>query len=336
MRAAGEQAQVATEDAPGRWDIYREEEQSAIAPSSMWKVRIDHKFTDADLLRFAKEREVFRADDRLRLDTLKRPSGGGEMDWMTTLKGTLGVLRLGDYFTEPFRDLVVERLTEHGDLMEHFMIPPLLDRDATKPLHNHAVPEAGAYAEVRMQAYWLALHIWLLHSKQHVLQETEGVFGSALCALITRRLFEWSWNQVRGWMHEVDVPVMSLTGEVQDLQEYVFGFCVALDQAFKDEASATDIAGALALSEKDILEGCHGLAPLVKHVLWANVYSGACPHDAPHLTELTVYVLRQRAMLEAVARNDFYMCKWNWAQFEWTPLSDESRLSTKAEHILEE
>merc|ERR1711924_279007 len=190
----------------------------------------------------------------------------------------------------------------------------LEDMDAMKPLHNHAVPEDGSYARVRLQVYWLALHIWLLHSKQYIVQETEGVFGSALCALITRRLFEWSWNQVRGWLHEADVPVMSLTGEVQDLQEYVFGFCVALDQAFKDEAPL-GTAAALAMGDSDLKEGCYGLAPQVKHALWANVYSGVCPHDAAHLYELTVYVLRQRAMFEAQARGDFFMCRWEWANF---------------------
>merc|ERR1712100_85454 len=161
----------------------------------------------------------------------------------------------------------------------------------------------NAYAQVRLQAYWLALHVWLIHSKQYILQENEGVFGSALCALITRRLFEWSWNQVRGWLHEADVPVMSLTGEVQDLQEYVFGFCVALDQAFKDEAScegATCTRTALAKADEELQQGQYGLAPQVKHALWANLYSGAVAQDALQLQELTIYVLRQRVLLESL------------------------------------
>lgn len=299
-----------------KWDVYREEEQSAIAPSSMWKLRIDHKFSEQDLERFAVERSVFRADPRLH-EALPRSTPSEtpmDLDWHSTLIGTLGILRLGDYFTEPFRDLVVERLTEQGDLMEHFQIPRLLDQDANKPLHSQAVPTEGMYARVRLQVYWLALHIWLVHSKQYAVQETEGIFGSALCALITRRLFEWSWNQVRGWLHEADVPVMSLTDEVQDMQEYVFGFCLALDQAFKDEAPS-GTASALSLDESSLEEGRHGIAPLVKHVLWANVYSGVCSKDASHLDELTTYVLQQRALLESMDRGDYFCCRWTWAEF---------------------
>jgi hypothetical protein len=285
----------------------------------MWKVRIDHKFSNEDLQRFPIERSAFRQDPQLRPDALPRPSGALEMDWTSTFWGVLSVLRLGDYFAEPFRDLVVERLTEQGELMEHFDIPRLLDQDASKPLHNHAVPKDGAYARLRAQAYWLALHVWLLHSKQHLLQEAEGVWGSALCALITRRLFEWSWNQVRGWMHEADVPVMSLTVEVQDLQEYVFGFCVALDQAFKDEAKNQTLH-ALSLGDADLDDGQHGIATQVKHVLWANVYSGSIPRDAPHLHALTVYILRQRVFLEGLPRGEFYMGRWQWADYQFESL----------------
>lgn len=302
-----------------RWDLFREEEQSAIAPSSMWKVRVDHKFNEEDFARFAREREVFRADARLQADALPRLADAQEhLDWLSAGKGLVTALRLGDYFVEPFRDLLVERLVEQDELMEHFGIPPLQDQDSTKPLHSKAVPKDGEYSRVRIQAYWLALHVWLLHSKQHIVQEGEGVFGSALCAVLTRRLFEWQWNQVRGWMHEADVPVMSLTGEVQDLQEYVFGFCVALDQAFKDEASCEETIctwRALAKAEGALQEGQHGLAPQVKHALWANLYSGVVAQDSHQLQELTTYVLRQRALLESLPRGAFFACQFQWADF---------------------
>lgn len=311
-------------DKESKWEISREDKNPAIPVSGIEVlsvgsnapvVRIDHKFSEQDFTRFSEERAAFRADPRLRPAVLPRHTGSVvDLDWQSTLKGSLGIFRLGDYFTEPFRDLVVERLVEQGSLMEHFEIPRLLDTDSTKPLHSTAVPKHGSYGRLRLQAYWLALHIWLLHSKQNIVQVEEGIFGSALCALITRRLFEWQWEQVRGWMHEVDVPVMSLTAEVQDLQEYVFGLCVALDQAFTDEAPS-GTASALALGEQDLIEGRHGLAPQVKHVLWANVYSGICPHDAPYLHDLTVYVLRQRVLLEGLARGEFFMCRWNWGDF---------------------
>merc|ERR1712222_46507 len=140
--------------------------------------------------------------------------------------------------------------------------------------------------------------------KQHMLQEGEGLFGSALCALITRRIFEQQWVQIRVWMYAEDVPVMSLTGEVQDIQEYIFGLCVALDDAFREEAP-TGTASALARREQELAIGRHGVAPRVKYVLWANIYSGAIPHDTPHLYDLTVYLLRQRLALEALPRTAF-------------------------------
>merc|ERR1712224_650748 len=100
--------------------------------------------------------------------------------------------------------------------MGKFGLPALVDHNSIKPMHSKAVPKAGAYERVRQQAYWMSLHVWLLHAKQHRLQVSEGLVGSALCGLITRRIHEWTWNQLRGLMADEDVPVMSLTGEVQD------------------------------------------------------------------------------------------------------------------------
>mmetsp|Transcript_33375 Transcript_33375/g.93651 ORF Transcript_33375/g.93651 Transcript_33375/m.93651 type:complete len:175 (+) Transcript_33375:2-526(+) len=167
-----------------------------------------------------------------------------------------------------------------------------------------------------MQAYWLALHVWLLHSKQHLVQRDEGVFGSALCALVTRRLFEWQWSRIRLWLHAADVPIMSITNELQDMQEFIFGLCVALDDAFKEEA-ASGTLHALMMDEQEFGDSAIGLAPRVKYALWANVYSGNVPHEAPHLHELTVYLLRQRVMLEALARGSFFMCQFDWAEFPY-------------------
>merc|ERR1712232_858088 len=142
---------------------------------------------------------------------------------------------------------------------------------------SKAVPSQGAYERLRMQAYWLALHVWLLHRKQYLVQENEGFFGSALCALLTRRLFEWQWDMIRLWLLAADVPIMSISAELQDLQEFIFGLCVALDDTFREEAPRGS-AQALSLTEAQLPEGCFGLAPRVKYVLWASVYSGSVAH----------------------------------------------------------
>lgn len=279
-----------------------------------------YNWSDADLQRFLEEREVFRKDPRL--DATEIPESDSEPpgEWISkdrwsAFTGFISVIRLSDLFTGELQDLLINRVAERPELMAHFGIPPLENIDSVKPLHSKAVPGEGVYLKVRMQVYWLALHVWLIHAKQHLVQDGEGVLGSALCALATRRLFEWQWNQVRGWMHDVDVPVMSLTAELQDLQEYVFGFCVALDDAFKEEAPNGTRAG-LVQSEDSLSQGSHGLAPRVKYVLWANVYSGLVQHDDPKLHELTVYTLRQRAAIEAVPRRDFFARTFSWADFD--------------------
>lgn len=276
----------------------------------LWDITADGKikfnFKEEDIARFQSELPKFRADPRLQLGSLQAADGAEDLDHLQTLKALVSVLRINEYVTEPLRDMCIERLTENAALVEHFGIPVLEDFDGEKPLHNKAVPGAGVYLRVRMQAYWFALHIWLLHSKQFLVQANEGLFGSAICALITRRLFEWTWIQLRGWMHDADVPVMSITSEVQDLQEFIFGLCVALDDAFREEAPDGTLA-AVALEDAAVLDaGRYGLGPRVKYVLWANVYSGMEPHDSDQLYELTVYLLRQRAFLETVPRGAFF------------------------------
>eukprot|EP00933_Yihiella_yeosuensis_P025963 TRINITY_DN20141_c1_g1_i1.p1 TRINITY_DN20141_c1_g1~~TRINITY_DN20141_c1_g1_i1.p1 ORF type:complete len:226 (-),score=36.56 TRINITY_DN20141_c1_g1_i1:116-736(-) len=180
-------------------------------------------------------------------------------------------------------------------------------------LHNKAVPREGAYIKMRQQVYWLALHMWLIHTKQHAVQADEGLFGSALCALITRRVFEWGWVLVRLWLMIEDVPAMSVTSELEHFMEYVFGFMMALDEAFKIEAPNGTKSCLENQDEAALKEGQVGLVPRVKHVLWSNVYSGAIPHDDKHLHELTVYVIRQRLSIAATPRGTFLMGRFEWA-----------------------
>jgi len=235
------------------------------------------------------------------------------MDKFTALKGFISCFRLGDLYTQTFQELILDRLTDSAELMDLFKIPVVEDKPVVQPMHSKAVPGEGTYLRVRMQTYWLALHVWLLHTKQHSVQEGAGLFVSALCALLTRRIFEFQWNRVRMLLHAADVPIMSVTNELQDLQEFVFGLCVALDDAFKEEAP-DGCAKAVAAPEDGLGPDRHGLVPRVKYILWANVYSGLVPHDAPELHELTVYVLRQRMALEAMPRDCFLSCRFGWAE----------------------
>jgi len=108
---------------------------------------------------------------------------------------------------------------------------------------------------------------------------------------------------------------MNVQSEMEHFMEYVFGFCNALDEAWKQEAP-NGTAAALALREEDLPEGCVGLVPLVKHVLWSNVYGGSIPHDSQKLHELAVYLVRQKLALDAFPRNSFLMFKeLAWSDF---------------------
>jgi hypothetical protein len=289
--------------------------------------KVEVKYEAEDLERFSQEHAVFRDEFRLMPSSLPKAPSEDEMDWLSVIKTSISLTRLGDLnFSEPFIHLVYDRILQ-GPLMESFGIPAIEDKEIAKPMDSKAVPGEGTYLKVRMQVYWLALHVWLLHSKQHLLQRSNGLFDSAACALLTRRIFEWQWDRIRMLLYAADVPVMSISNELQDLQEFVFGLCQALDDVFAEEALEGDTAAALALDSADFPSGCHGLAPRTKYALWANVYSGSVPHESPELYELTVYLLRQRIALEATARGSFFMCRFDWSDMpqrpeQPTPLSD--------------
>lgn len=275
------------------------------------------KYEQESLDRFPGEREAFRREPRLRPEGIRDLAADVEMDWSTTLQGAVSCTRLGDLYTQRFQDLCMDRFSESPELMEYFGIPAPEDKEITYVPHDTSVPSEGDYLELRMQAYWLALHVWLVHSKQHAVQEGEGLFGSALCAVITRRLFEFQWDLVRLQLYSRKVPAMSITNELQDLQEFVFGLCVALDEIFLEEGALGPggTAGALGLGESALPDGCLGLAPRVKYALWSNLYSGLKPHSAVPLYELTVYLLRQRMLMEALPRGTFFMGHFKWADF---------------------
>lgn len=284
-----------------KWEIQDEVVPTTSFSRHRGKLRIDHKFSKDDLDRFGQERKLFRTEPRLAPDTILTPAGNHEMDWLLILKGFVSVTRVGDLLTDSFTTLLYERLSEDA-LMQSVGVPPMLD--AARGIASKQ------YEDFRMQMYWFALHVWLIHSKQHMIQDGEGLFVSAMCAVLTRRLFEWQWKLVRMWIHDTGVPAMSVTDELTDLQEYVFGLCVTLDQAWKDEA-ASGTETALRCTDGE-LQGQCGLVPLVKHVLWANVYSGTVEHDSTALHELVVYLIRQRVMLERLPRGAFFAGDFTW------------------------
>lgn len=287
------------EESQQRWDITDEK----------W---VDFKYTEADFARFPGERALFRSEPLVKLDAVPEPAVMETMDTSMALRGAVSSLRAGDCYATEFEELLWERMAECVPLLNLLAIPQFEDKSVVQEMHSKAVPGEGTYLKVRTQSYWLALHVWLIHYKQHAVQEGEGLFGSALCALLTRRLFEFQWNRIRMFLHAADVPIMSVANELEDMQEFIFGLCVALDDVFREEASS-GTAAALLKEDAELGEKQLGLAPRLKYVLWANVYSGGVEHDDKHLHQLTVYLLRQRIFFEKMGRNTFLSCKWNWA-----------------------
>lgn len=290
---------------PIRWDF--------VKCQPVFDKYIKFNFTEEDKKRFVGERAKFREDGRL-LNVPPPTETAGEMDWEETYKALITIARLDDRISGGFQTQIYSRL-EEKDLMARFGISLLEGKTLEKPLHNtKAVPREGAYFNMLQQTYWLALHVWLVHSKQHMIQENEGLFGSAICALITRRVFEWSWLIVRLWLKQEDVPAMSIGTELEHFMEYVFGFCAALDEAFLQEAPEGS-AKAVRVQDNELQEGQVGLVPCVREVLWTNVFFGACARDHQQLEELAVYLIRQRIALEALPRTAFLTGRMTWADF---------------------
>jgi len=255
---------------------------------------------------------MFRADPRLQMNAVPAQGEGDELDLMTKLRGAFSSVRvLGDNYSTLFVDLLFQRFAGKTDFLEQFDIPIFEDKNVMQVSHSKVMPVDGAYDRVKRQTYWLALHVWLMHAKQNEIQEGQGILISAMCALLTRRIFEYHWNWVRGLIQAADVPIMSVQDELEDLQTYTFGFCVALDEIFRDEAPRGTEA-ALAMEDHELPGGCHGIGPRVKYALYANVFSGGIDHDSKELYELTVYFLRQRIMMEKLNNNAFLARRWEW------------------------
>merc|ERR1712118_168282 len=89
-------------------------------------------------------------------------------------------------------------------------------------------------------------------------------------------LFESCWTLCRNWMWLRKIPEYRFDAELQNVQEYMLGFCLAMDKA---------------LERPDILPA------RLQQVIWANIYSGGVKKDANALTRITKYILRQLGLM---------------------------------------
>jgi len=186
--------------------------------------------------------------------------------------------RIGTHVTQPFRqrklaaarfiDLIVERLDN-------------------EPLCNAFDIDTG----FNMQVYFMIIHAWLLHQRL--------VLEGSKAKRLDEDLFEGCWSMVRNWLWLKKIPEYRFDAELQHVQEYMLGCCLALDKA---------------LERPDILPA------RLQQVLWANMYSGGIRKDAKGLTRLTKYCLRQLGLMLQLEAESFLNGGFVWADF---PMPDE-------------
>jgi len=185
--------------------------------------------------------------------------------------------RLGSMITQPFRErkLAVSNFNE--------LILERLDNDALSRTFDI---DAG----FNMQAYFMILHVWLLHQRL--------VLEGSAAKKLDEELFESCWTTVRNWLWLKKVPEYRFDAELQNVQEYMFGCCIALDKA---------------LERSDILPA------RLQQVLWANIYSGSVKKDAAALNRLTKYLLRQLGLMLQIDKEHFLAGNFKWAPFPILP-----------------
>lgn len=144
-----------------------------------------------------------------------------------------------------------------------------------------------------MQVYFMIIHVWLLHQRL--------VLEGSKAKRLDEDLFESCWTLVRNWMLLKKMPEYRFDAELQNVQEYMLGCCVALDKA---------------LERPDVLPA------RVQQALWANLYSGQVKRDHKGLSRMTKYCLRQLGLMLQLDAGNFLSGCFTWADF---PVADEPR-----------
>lgn len=137
-----------------------------------------------------------------------------------------------------------------------------------------------------MQVYFMVLHAWLLHQRL--------VLEGSKAKKLDEDLFESCWTLCRNWMWLRKIPEYRFDAELQNVQEYMLGCCLALDKA---------------LERPDILPA------RLQQVIWANIYSGSIKKDAKSLTRITKYILRQLGLMLQLDADHFLAGNFVWADF---------------------
>jgi len=188
--------------------------------------------------------------------------------------------RLAHQIGDPFRVRKLTVARYHKLILERLDNEPLLDA-------------FGVDAGFNMQSYFMILHAWLIHQRL--------VLEGSKAKKIDEELFEHCWNMTRSWLVLKRVPEYRFDAELQNVQEYMLGACIAMDKA---------------LERPDVLPA------RVQQCLWANMYSGSVNKDHRGLTRLTKYMLRQLGLMLQLDSDRFLSGQFVWADF---PVRDKPR-----------
>jgi len=158
-------------------------------------------------------------------------------------------------------------------------------------IENRELQEDFAITEsFNHQIYFMMIHLWLLHQRLIL----EGRDAQKLEA----EIFELGWTHVKELLLRKKIPEYRFNAELRNVQEYMFGCCVALDKA---------------LERPDILPA------RLQQVLWGNVYNGDVPKDADFVEHLGKYVLMQLSFLLQLEREVVLSGAFMWADFPRRP-----------------
>jgi len=188
--------------------------------------------------------------------------------------------RLAHQIGDPFRKRKITVARYHKLILERLDNEPLLDA-------------FGVDAGFNMQGYFMILHAWLLHQRL--------VLEGSQARKIDEELFEHCWNLTRSWLVLKRVPEYRFDAELQNVQEYMLGACIAMDKA---------------LERPDVLPA------RMQQCLWANMYSGSVKKDHRGLNRLTKYMLRQLGLMLQLDSDRFLSGQFVWADF---PVRDKPR-----------
>lgn len=158
----------------------------------------------------------------------------------------------------------------------------ILERLDNEPL----LAAFGVDTGFNMQAYFMVLHAWLLHQRLVV----EGSKAKKL----DEEMFETCWTMTRQWLLLKKIPEYRFDAELQNIQEYMLGCCIAMDRA---------------LERPDVLPA------RVQQCLWNNMYSGQVKKDHKGMMRLTKYMLRQLSLMLQLETECFLNGNFVWADF---------------------